>query len=265
MQDQREMTVLGVPIRRSSSLESRPSEQHNQNCPNMRRGWCRSCTCSSCRNGTITRLEDGMVISRPCRCMTIAYSRHLLEVCGLDKLAERCTFSSYMPREEWQRGVKDKALEYAANWRRSSFFISGPTGCGKTHICTAICNTAVQDGASLRYFRWVEDGTRLKSLITDSAAYKREVDALAGCDLLYVDDAFKTDCSSADLRLAYEIINSRYVAGKPVVISSERSLSYIGGLKGRDGEAVAGRIFELCGKGRFCLAVSGEGKNQRLR
>lgn len=206
-----------------------------------------------------------MVFSRPCRCMKVAYSKHLLEACGLDKLAERCTFSSYTPREEWQQGVKEKALEYAANWRRSSFFISGPTGCGKTHICTAICNTAVLEGASLRYFRWVEDGTRLKSLITDATAYEREVDALAACDLLYIDDLFKTDCSSADLRLAYEVINSRYIAGKPVVISSERSLPYIGGLKGKDGEAIAGRIFELCGKGRFCLAIAGDGKNQRLR
>lgn len=259
------MTVLGIQIRRSSSPESRPSEPHNKNCPNLRRGWCKSCTCSSCRNGTITRRENGMIFSRPCRCMTIAYSRHLLEACGLDKLAERCTFSSYVPREDWQRGIKEKALEYAANWRRSSFFISGPTGCGKTHVCTAICNAAVLEGASLRYFRWIEDGTRLKGLITDAAAYKREIDALAGCDLLYIDDIFKTECSSADLRLAYEVINSRYIAGKPVVISSERSLPYIGGLKGKDGEAIAGRIFEMCQKGRFCLAIAGDGKNQRLR
>lgn len=257
--------MLGVPIRRSSSLESPSSEPHNQSCPNIKRGWCRSCTCDSCQNGTITRMENGMVISRPCRCMKIAFSRHLLEACGLDKLAERCTFSSYIPREEWQQGIKEKALEYAANWRRSSFFISGPTGCGKTHVCTAICNAAVQEGASLRYFRWVEDGTRLKGLITDAAAYKREVDALVGCDLLYIDDMFKTECSSADLRLAYEVINSRYIAGKPVVISSERSLPFIGSLKGRDGEAVAGRVFEMCGKGRFCLAIAGDGKNQRLR
>lgn len=206
-----------------------------------------------------------MVFSKPCSCMKIAYSRHLLEACGLDKLAERCTFNSYIPREDWQQGVKEKALEYAKGWRQASFFISGPTGCGKTHICTAICNAAVQDGASLRYFRWVEDGARLKALITDAAAYKREVDALAGCDLLYIDDMFKTECSSADLRLAYEVINSRYISGKPVVISSERSLPYIGGLKGKDGEAIAGRIFEMCGKGRFCLAIAGEGKNQRLR
>ena len=259
------MTVLGVQIRKLTSQASPSSDQHNQSCPNIKRGWCRSCTCDSCRNGTVTRRENGMIFSHPCRCMTVAYSRHLLEMCGLDKLAERCTFDTYIPREAWQRGIKEKAMEYAANWRRSSFFISGPTGCGKTHVCTAICNKAVQDGGSLRYFRWVEDGTRIKALITDAAAYRREVEALAGCDLLYIDDMFKADCSSADLRLAYELINSRYIAGKPVVISSERSLSYIGGLRGLDGEAVAGRIFEMCEKGRFCLAVSGEGKNQRLR
>lgn len=183
----------------------------------------------------------------------------------MDKLAERCTFETYIPRDNWQRGVKEKALEYAKCWRQASFFISGPTGCGKTHICTAICNAAVQAGASLRYFRWVEDSIRLKGLVTDVAAYKREMDLLAGCDLLYLDDLFKGDCSSADLRLAYEIVNTRYTAGKPLIISSERSLPFIGGLKGKDGEAIAGRIFEMCQKGRFCLAVSGDGKNQRLR
>lgn len=94
---------------------------------------------------------------------------------------------------------------------------------------------------------------------------KEEADALAVCDLLYIDDLFKTDCSGADLRLAYELINSRYIAGRPVIISSERSLPFIGGLKGKDGEAVAGRIFEMCGKGRFCVAVNGDGKNIRIR
>lgn len=259
------LTVMGVQVKRSSSTESQLSEGNGNNCQFLKNGWCKRCTCDRCHNGTVIRQESGILFSRQCDCMKTAYSRHLLEVSGLDKLAERCTFDTYLPHEQWQEGVRNKALEYAADWRHNSFFISGQSGCGKTHICTAICNKAVQEGASLRYFRWVEDGTRLKGLITDVAAYKREADALAVCDLLYIDDLFKTDCSGADLRLAYELINSRYIAGRPVIISSERSLPFIGGLKGKDGEAVAGRIFEMCGKGRFCVAVNGDGKNIRIR
>ena len=101
-------------------------------------------------------------------------------------------------------------------------------------------------------------------MVSDAEEYKREMDDLAGCDLLYIDDLFKTDTSGADLRLAYELINSRYVAGKPLIISTERSLPYIGGLKGNDGEAISGRIFEMCGKGKFCIGLYGAEKNLRF-
>lgn len=255
---------MGIQVRRSAYQESRSYKQHSPDCDYLRRGWCKSCTCDQCRNGYITRQENGMLISRKCGCMGTAYSRHLLEVCGLDKLAERCTFDTYIPEEEWQRVVKEKAMEYAAGWKKNSFFISGQSGSGKTHICTAICNIAMQEGANIRYLRWVEGGTRLKGLVSDAEEYKREMDDLAGCDLLYIDDLFKTDTSGADLRLAYELINSRYVSGKPLIISTERSLPYIGGLKGKDGEAISGRIFEMCGKGKFCMGLYGTEKNLRF-
>ena len=255
---------MGIQVRRSAYQESQSYEQHIPECTNLKRGWCKRCTCDSCKNGLITRQENGKLFSRECSCMGTAYSRHLLEVCGLDKLAERCTFDTYIPNEDWKRVVKEKAMEYAAGWRNNSFFISGQSGSGKTHICTAICNVAVKEGAKIRYFRWVEDGTQMKGMVNEAEEYKREMDDLAGCDLLYIDDLFKTGCSSADLRLAYELINSRYNLRKPLIISTERSLQYIGGLNGKDGEAISGRIFEMCGKGRFCIGLYGAEKNLRF-
>lgn len=205
-----------------------------------------------------------MLSSRKCSCMGTAYSRHLLEVCGLDKLAERCTFDTYTTNEDWKRVVKEKAMEYAAGWKNNSFFISGQSGSGKTHICTAICNIAVKEGANLRYFRWVEDGTKLKGLLSTPAEYDKEIKKLTDCDLLYLDDLFKIGTNQADLRLAHEIINSRYTARKPVIISSERSLPFIRDLSGKDGEAIAGRIFEMCDRGKYCIGLNGAEKNLRF-
>lgn len=255
---------MGIRFMKKSP-ESQCTDSHNQNCEYLRRGFCKRCTCDKCDNGYTRRIDDmGQLFSRKCGCMKSAYSRHLLEKSGLDKLAERCTLDSYIPKEDWQKGVKEKALEYVANWKEKSFFISGQSGSGKTHICTAICNEAVRSGASLRYFRWVEDGTKLKGLLFTPAEYEKEIKKLVACDLVYLDDLFKIGTNPADLRLAYEIINSRYIAGKPIIISSERSLPFIRDLSGKDGEAIAGRIFEMCEKGKFCIGLTGAEKNMRF-
>ena len=93
------VSVMGIQVRRSAYQESRSYKQHSPDCDYLRRGWCKSCTCDQCRNGYITRQENGMLISRKCSCMGTAYSRHLLEVCGLDKLAERFVFWTKMAKK----------------------------------------------------------------------------------------------------------------------------------------------------------------------
>ena len=254
---------MGIQVRRSAYQESQSYEQHIPECTNLKRGWCKRCTCDSCKNGLITRQENGKLFSRECSCMGTAYSRHLLEVCGLDKLAERCTFDTYIPNEDWKRVVKEKAMEYAAGWRNNSFFISGQSGSGKTHICTAICNVAVKEGANIRYFRWVEDGTQMKGMVNEAEEYKREMDDLAGCDLLYIDDLFKTkqgaSVTAADINIAFEILNYRYINDILTIISSEKTLREILDID----EAVGSRIYEMA-QGYILNISEDPAKNYRM-
>ena len=260
------ITVLGVTIRRSPA-----SPVSEKRCAYLTNGMCKSCTCDQCEGGFLIEewrqdiLHGGSMRGpRECRCVEKARCRKRLRDSGLSWLAARCTFDSFKTAKPWQQGVKKIAQDYLKDARRLSFFIFGQTGCGKTHLCTAICNEIIERGGSLRYFQWVRDGTRLKQILCDDGDYEKEIQQLISTRYLYIDDLFKQELTAADIRLAYEILNGRYNAGRPTIISSERSLDYITAAKDGDGEAIAGRIFESCGHGKYCVEITGQDKNLRF-
>jgi DNA replication protein DnaC len=164
----------------------------------------------------------------------------------------------------WRQAVKRKALDYLQNCRGQSFFIGGQSGSGKTHICTAIAGEIMQRGGRLRYFRWVEDGRRLKQMLGDRELYERELRQWTDAPFLYIDDLYKQEITDADIRLLYEILNGRYNNDMPTILSSERNLEQIRHARGGDWEALAGRIYEMCGSGRYCIELSGAEKSYRF-
>lgn len=114
---------------------------------------------------------------------------------------------------------------------------------------------------------WREESSNLKAISNDP---DREVaiKELCDTDVLYIDDLFKTggDRSTdkatptpADINLAFEIINSRYIKNSITIISSERSLEEITSIS----EAIGGRINERCGDYRINIAKD-KNKNYRL-
>jgi len=259
--------VMGITIRRSKA-----SAASEAPCAYLQNGFCKRCTCGKCRGGyLIDEWREAMLHGdcshgpRECSCVERARSRRRLRTAGLEQLAARCTFDSYRPAKPWQKGVKEKAEAYLGVCRTTGFFISGQSGCGKTHICTAICNEIIERGGRLRYFQWVRDGTRLKQLLTErDSGYDREIDTLIDTPYLYIDDLFKQEVSAADMRLAYELLNGRYNAGRPTILSSEHDLKFIRAVRNGEGDAIAGRIFESCGRGKFCVELSGLDKNLRF-
>lgn len=236
-----------------------------KSCAFLDNGFCEICSCSICEGGYLVaewkKQADLTAPMKQCSCVSEAINRKHLRVSGLSELAERCTFDSFITSEAWQRALKDKALEYLKEWKRNSFFLSGQSGSGKTHLCTAICNEIIHSGARLKYFQWIKDGTKLKTLVSDRELYRLEIKPCLSADVLYIDDFLKGDISNADLRLAFEIIDSRYISGKSTIISSERNLSSI---RTKD-EALAGRIYEMCSNGKYCQKLSGSDKNMRFK
>ena len=119
---------------------------------------------------------------------------------------------------------------------------------------------------------WVNDVKQLKGTVMDSAAHKELITGYKNADVLYIDDFFKqgkdkfggaAQPSPAEINLAYDILNHRYLDSRYItIISSERTFSEIEEID----EAIAGRIYECCGDGEYILNVNrGKDHNYRLK
>ena len=78
---------------------------------------------------------------------------------------------------------------------------------------------------------WRDDVAKLKALSLDNAEREKLIADLKNAQILYIDDLFKTgkalDGSSnptnADISIAFEIINYRYINHLPTIVSTEKT------------------------------------------
>ena len=116
------------------------------------------------------------------------------------------------------------------------------------------------------------DGKKLKGIVNEADEYSAELGRLQTIEVLYIDDFFKpvtaedrdgnlrtVPPSPADIRIAFEILNYRYINRLPTIISSEWHLSELADMD----EATASRIAERCGE--YAMVIGRDKKrNHRL-
>lgn len=198
--------------------------------------------CALCHNTgcIITKAADGTLKAAECVCMAKRVSIRNLERSGLKDQISRYTMQNYVADTIERKKVRNAAEDFCRN-DKGWFFISGKSGSGKTHICTAICSRLMDAGKAVRYMRWRDDSIMLKALTTEGEEYQRLIQPFKSVPVLYIDDFLKGGHTEADIRLAFEILNSRYNdSALRTIISSELSLFEILGLD----EATGGRIYE---------------------
>ena len=193
-----------------------------------------------------------------CPCMKQRRSLRSLRKAGMEDMAQRYTLDSYKANTPHREKVK-AAAERFINEKTGWFFIAGQTGSGKTHICTAICTAIMEEhGGEIYFMPWRDESTALKAGVTDREWYEARIKKLQTVPLLYIDDFLKGGSNEADLRLAFQILNTRYNdTVLRTIISSEITLEGITGLD----EAIGGRIYERS-RG---YAVMAPPENWRLR
>ena len=198
--------------------------------------------CPICNNTgcIVTKAPDGTLKASECACMAKRVSIRRLERSGLKDAVNRYTFKNYVADTMERKKVLYAAEDFCRN-DKGWFFISGKSGSGKTHICTAICSRLMEQNKNVRYMLWRDETVLLKALTTDCEEYQRQIRPFKSVPVLYIDDFLKGGHTEADIRLAFEILNSRYNDSQlRTIISSELTLFEILGLD----EAVGGRIYE---------------------
>ena len=198
--------------------------------------------CELCGNtGYIVRKnEDGVVVSKECKCMAQRRSMRKIRECGMLDMIDRYTFESYKTPDKEREKIKEGVKRFSDGddgW----MYVFGCSGSGKTHLCTAACVKLIARGIEVYYMSWRDESTALKGLVMDSDVYVKKMQKLKTVPVLYIDDFFKGGYTEADVRLAFEIINARYNDRKlRTIISSEIGIKSLLNID----EALGGRIYE---------------------
>lgn len=219
--------------------------------------------CDICKNkGYIALNIDNDFYLQECECIKTRNSIKNMNESGLKDFIQKYKLNSFETQEEFQKNIKEKALEYINKKTKKWFFIGGQSGSGKTFICSAISRELLLQNKSLYYFQWREDSRKLKAIVNEEKEYDEFMERIKEIDVLYIDDFFKTQrnatITTADINLAFEIINYRYKANKETIISSELTLNEIIDID----EAIGGRIKELS---IFIDVSKDRKKNYRLK
>jgi DNA replication protein DnaC len=211
--------------------------------------------CPICKNkGTIAKLLDNgngtySHCFTDCKCVETRNSIMRMKRSGLKDIIKDYTFDKFIASEDWQKAIKEAAMDYAKN-PEGWFFIGGQSGSGKTHLCTAICREFLLSGKKVIYMLWRDEVVRLKACVNDADEYRKLIDKYKTADVLYIDDLFKSgitavgsspNITKGDINVAFEIINYRY--NNPTlltIISSELSEDELLEID----EATGGRIYE---------------------
>lgn len=192
---------------------------------------------------------------KECACVKARKAESLMRRSGLAGVLNEQTFAAFTVENAVQEQMKGKALEYLNKVlamgedepRKPWLYIGGNPGCGKTHICTAICGELLKRNVEVVYMQWLDESRRLKSFINEPD-FDGLVDKYTDCKVLYIDDLFKQTyhgcpvLTDADIKMAFTIFNARYLQNKPTIISSEWSLE---SLLDSD-EGVFSRVYERC-------------------
>lgn len=225
--------------------------------------------CPKCKNrGSIAiPKEDGGISFRECDCMKIRRCVWEMEKSGLKNIIKEKTFETFTATETWQKAIKAGAAAYAENpvgW----LLMCGQSGSGKTHLCTAVCRNRLLAGDEVRYMPWREKIAEIKALSLDNDRRAEILQGFKTAQILYIDDLYKTgkaaDGSSnptgADVGLAFEIINYRYINHLPMIISAEKMPQELVEID----EATGSRIVEMAGKNVYAISKDPK-RNYRLR
>ena len=225
--------------------------------------------CPKCLNrGTVAYFrEDGSIFTRECDCMRIRRCVWEMEKSGLKNIIKEKTFETYSATEPWQEKIKAGAIAYA-NKLEGWLLFCGQPGSGKTHLCTAVCRHRLWVRDEVRYMSWRDKVAELKALSLDSVRRAEIINGYKTTQILYIDDLFKvgkaTDGTSnptgADISLAFEIINHRYINHLPTIISTEKMPQELVEID----EAIGSRIIEMAGGNVYAIARD-QKRNYRLR
>ena len=194
-------------------------------------------------------MKDGYEIARKCDCVLRQEAIERIERSGIIEEDRNKTLDDYMtygkkPLEYAKQTVKIymESFNEIKNTRNNSLLLMGKSGSGKTMLgIIAAMHIVNEHSTSLLYVSYRTMVTKLKQNIMDEYTYNLELGKIISSPLIFIDDLFKGKITESDINIMYEIINTRYLERKPIIISTECGLDELLEID----EAIGSRIIEM--------------------
>lgn len=166
--------------------------------------------------------------------------------CGLPNRFRSESFMTAEPSPENERSFlicKKYAVRFDEMYRKNQgLLLYGGVGTGKTFSAACIANELLNKGVSVIFTSFVQLLGKSKGFDIDSDMVGR----LCGAGLLIIDDFGAERNTDFALEKVYSIIDSRYAAGKPMVITTNLDLAEMQTCTDIRSERIYERIFEIC-------------------
>jgi DNA replication protein DnaC len=175
----------------------------------------------------------------PCRCQLAEIEQHRLEelrALGNLKHLHHMTFESFVPegyglppdKAENLRHAHDEARRYADD-PEGWLILFGGYGCGKTHLAAAIANRAIKRGQPVLFVVVPDLLDHLRATYNPNSPvrYDERFEEVRNAPLLIMDDLGTQSSTTWATEKLFQILNHRYNAKLPTVITSNNDLEDI--------------------------------------
>lgn len=183
--------------------------------------------------------EPGFGRAIPCVCRAAEQEKarldNLMRISQIGALAH-CTFESFIPEGHGLTAARQRNLRMAyeraaayANAPSGWLLLKGGYGCGKTHLAAAIANRQLATGRPVLFVNTPDLLDHLRATFNpeSTVSYDERFDQVRNSSLLILDDLGTQSNSEWAQEKLYQILNYRYNAKLPTVITTNLDLEAI--------------------------------------
>ena len=254
-------TNVDTPKLSNEEFLKRDSDYYNQQVGNLT-----EYDCPICKNkGNMLKVvfddyyKDYIQKMVVCECMKKRETIKRAKDSGLGEYIYK-KFDDYIAEKDWQKAIKQKAIDYLKADDDKWFVILGQSGAGKTLICSIISRHLLAN-RNVIYITWTDFISQLKRdmMGDNSNEVTSYLENIKKTDVLFIDELLKK-YNETDLKYIIEIINYRYTNRLKTIITSEKVLEELLEID----EATFSRVVEMSDK--YITNIKKDtSKNYRLR